>query len=126
MSAAATSHYCVPLTYMYRQGLTGFDVWHGFKDKIFSFDNTFERNVLILCQIEYSKKSCSCCASIQTPVSLTFIHGPVIFALYVSSSSDFLLKCRYRGHIHNSGPLPGNLLAARMADLTPDLQVSLS
>ena len=24
------------------------------------------------------------------------------------------------------GPLPGNWLAARMADLTPDLQVSLS
>ena len=43
-----------------------------------------------------------------------------------SSSSDFLLTCRYKGHIHNSGPLPGNWLAARMADLTPDLQVSLS
>ena len=38
----------------------------------------------------------------------------------------FLLTCRYWGHIHNSGPFPGNWLAACMADLTPDLQVCLS
>ena len=34
--------------------------------------------------------------------------------------------CRYRGHSHTSGPLPGSWLAARMANLTPDLQVCLS
>ena len=33
--------------------------------------------------------------------------------------------CRYRGNIHTS-PLPDSWLAARMADLTPDLQVCLS
>ena len=34
--------------------------------------------------------------------------------------------CRYRGNIYISGPLPGSWLAARMADLAPDLQVCLS
>ena len=43
-----------------------------------------------------------------------------------SSLSDFLLTCRYKGNIRFSGPLPGSWLAARMADLTPDLQVYLS
>ena len=49
-----------------------------------------------------------------------------VFLSSSSSSSDFLLACRYRDNIHISGPLPGNWLAARMADCTPDLQVSLS
>ena len=54
------------------------------------------------------------------------LHTLDYFLRSSSSSSEFLLTCRYRGHIHNSGPLQGNWLAARMADLTPDIQVSLS
>ena len=34
--------------------------------------------------------------------------------------------CRNRGNIHISGPLPDSLLAARMADRTPDLHIFLS
>ena len=37
-----------------------------------------------------------------------------------------LLTCRYRAISTTVGPLPGNLLATRMANLTPDLQGSLS
>ena len=39
-------------------------------------------------------------------------HGLLLVATYSSSSSssDFLLTCRYRGHIHNSGP-PSRQLA---------------
>ena len=38
----------------------------------------------------------------------------------------FLLTCRYMGSIHISGPPLSSWLAARMADLTPDLHVCLS
>ena len=61
------------------------------------------------------------------PLSFSVVHSTgrkEISSSSSSSSSDFLLTCRYRGHIHNSGP--PSRLAARMADLTPDLQVSLS
>ena len=43
-----------------------------------------------------------------------------------SSSSDFWLTCKFRVKSTAVGPLPGSWLAARMADLTSDLQVCLS
>ena len=43
-----------------------------------------------------------------------------------SSSSWFLINMQVQGQHPYHGPLPGSWLAARMADLTPDLQVCLS
>ena len=44
-----------------------------------------------------------------------------------SSSLDFSINLQvYSGTSTSEGPLPGSTLAAYMADLTPDLQVSLS
>ena len=42
----------------------------------------FETVAIILGQIAYTIK-CSCSASVQPPVSLTFIHGPLILR-YIS------------------------------------------
>ena len=51
---------------------------------------------------------------------------PTVFGRSLSSSlSHFWFTCRYRGNIHIS-ELPSSWLTARMADLTPDLQVCLS
>ena len=46
---------------------------------------TFETREFILGQIAYSLKYSSCNASMQPPVSLTFIHGPVILT-YISKT----------------------------------------
>ena len=60
-------------------------------------------------------------------------HRYLIFCLWNgtvyllhSSSSDFWYSADTGAISTTVGPLPGNWLAARMADLTPDLQVSLS
>ena len=70
--------------------LTDFAVWHCLEGKIFSFDDTFESREFILGQKAYTFKCSSCNGSIQLPVSLTFIHAPLILP-YISNTTDDLI-----------------------------------
>ena len=49
----------------------------------------FETRELILGQIAYTRKFSSCKASMQPPVSLTFIHGPMILP-YISNTVKWI------------------------------------
>ena len=81
MIAAAASHNFMTFTYML--WLTDFGVCDCFSDKIFSLMDTFETRVFILGQIAYTLECTSCNGFMQPPLSLTFIHGPVILP-YIS------------------------------------------
>ena len=59
--------------------------------------------------------------------------GPLVWMLplylHINQKSDYDdddMMMMYRSNIHISGPLPDSWLAARMVDLSPDLQVCLS
>ena len=49
--------------------------------------DTFETREFILGQIAYTFKCSSCNASMQLPMSLTFIHGPVILP-YIYNTNE--------------------------------------
>ena len=74
------------LTYM--SWLTDFSVWVCFKNKIFSVGDTFETREFILGQIACTFTSSSCNASVQCPLFLTFIHGPVILPYFLHCLMD--------------------------------------
>ena len=76
-------HKYVTLTYM--SWLTDFGVCHCFEGIFLVLMDNFETREFILGQIAYTLKFSSCNASMQLPVSLTFIHGPVILP-YISST----------------------------------------
>ena len=76
--------------------LSDFGVYHCVQVNIFSFDHTFETREFILGQIAYTLKCSSRDASMQPPVSMNFVHGPVILP-YISDTfngltSNFLLQ----------------------------------
>ena len=57
----------------------------GFKAKFSVLMDIFETGEFILGQIAYTFKYSGCDAAIQPPVSLIFIHGPVILP-YISNT----------------------------------------
>ena len=62
--------------------VTGFGVATVLKSKFLVLMDAFESREFILGQIAYTFKCSSCNVFMQSSVSLTFLHGPVIFALY--------------------------------------------
>ena len=61
------------------------------------------------------------------PWSLNIYNGPSWFNCHYHIFIRFLINMQMQGHHpHQWPPLPGNWLAARIADLSPDLQMLLS
>ena len=90
MIAAAAIHKFVTLTHMSRLTdwclpLFFFFFFFFFEAKVLVLMDTFETRDLILGQIAYTSKCSSGNASVRPPVSVTFIHGPVILP-YISNT----------------------------------------
>ena len=60
-----------------------------FKANFLVLMDTFETREFILGQIAYTIEPSSCNASMQPPMSLTFIHGPVMLP-YISNSVQWI------------------------------------
>ena len=74
--AVAAYHNCMTLAYISR--LTDFGFATVFKAKHLVLTDTFETREFVRGLIAYTIQCSSCSASMQPPMSLTFIHGPVI------------------------------------------------
>ena len=60
-----------------------------FEAKVLVLMDTFETREFIFCQIAYTSQCGSCNASMQSPVSLTFIHSPVSLP-YISNTVKWI------------------------------------